>query len=59
MREVTLKLGIATYTFRKFDLEKTLAMTRRAGLEYVCLKDFHLSLKSTPEEIAKAAAPGG
>lgn len=52
----SLKLGVATYTFRKFDLEKTLAMTRRAGLEYVCLKDFHLSLKSTPDEIAKAAA---
>jgi sugar phosphate isomerase/epimerase len=52
----SLKLGIASYTFRKFDLEKTLAMTKRAGLEYVCLKDFHLSLKSTPEECAKAAA---
>lgn len=51
-----LKLGLASYTLRKFDLDKTLAMTHRAGLEYICLKDMHLPLTSTPEEIAAAVA---
>jgi sugar phosphate isomerase/epimerase len=50
-----LKLGIASYSFRKFSLEKALAMTKRAGLPYVCLKSFHLPLTATPEEIAAAA----
>lgn len=51
----TLELGIASYTFRKFDLEKTLAMTKRAGLKHVCLKSFHLPLTATPEQLAAAA----
>ena len=50
-----LKLGIASYSFRKFNLEKALAMTKRAGLSYVCLKSFHLPLTATPDEIAAAA----
>jgi len=50
-----LKLGIASYSFRKFSLEKALAMTKRAGLKYVCLKSFHLPLTATPAEIAAAA----
>lgn len=49
------KLGIASYTFRKFGLEKTLAMTRRVGLEYVCLKSFHLPLDATAEQCRAAA----
>jgi sugar phosphate isomerase/epimerase len=49
-----LKLGITSYTFRHFSLEKTLAMTKRAGLKYVSLKDKHLPLNATPEQIAAA-----
>jgi inosose dehydratase len=51
-----LNLGIASYTFRAFDLDKTLAMTKRAGLKNVCLKSMHLPLASKPEELAAAAA---
>jgi sugar phosphate isomerase/epimerase len=51
-----LKLGVASYTFRKFDLDKTLAMTKQAGLQYICLKSMHLPLESTPEQIAAAVA---
>ena len=51
----TLELGIASYTFRKFDLTKTLAMTKRAGLKHVCLKSFHLPLDAKPEQLAAAA----
>ena len=49
-------LGIASYTFKDFSLDQTLAMTARVGLKQVCLKSFHLSLESTPDEIAQAAA---
>jgi inosose dehydratase len=45
-----LKLGIASYTFRKFTLDQAIAMTKQVGLKYINLKDVHLSLKSTPEE---------
>lgn len=51
-----LKLGLASYSTRKFNLERTLEMTRRVGLEYLCLKSFHLPLEAKPDEIAAAAA---
>jgi len=44
-------LGMASYTFRKFNLEDTLAMTKRLGLERIAFKSFHLPLESTKEEI--------
>ena len=50
-----LKLGLASYTLRKFDLDKTLAMTRRLGLKYIALKSMHLPLESGPAQIAEAA----
>ena len=49
-----VKLGVASYTFRKFDLDKTLALSRRAGLKYICLKSMHLPLDAKPERIAEA-----
>lgn len=49
----SLKLGLTTYTFREFNLEQAVAMTRRVGLEYICLKDLHLPLDSGPEKIAE------
>jgi inosose dehydratase len=55
-RNILFKLGLASYTLRKFPLDETLAMTQRVALEYICLKSFHLALDSSPEEIAKAAA---
>jgi len=45
------KLGLASYTLRKFNLDDTLAMTKRVGLKYVCFKDFHLAMDSTPDQI--------
>jgi len=50
------ELGMASYTLRKFNLEQTIAMTKRLGLKYICLKDFHLPLKSSQEAIEKAKA---
>ncbi len=51
-----LSLGMASYTFREFGLEETLAMTKKLGLERIAFKSFHLPLESTPEEIDKVAA---
>ncbi len=52
----TITLGLASYTLRKFDLDETLAMTRRVGLDTICLKSFHLPMNSSPEQIADVAA---
>ncbi len=54
--ERALKLGLASYTLRKFSLDEALAMTKRVGLEVICLKSFHLPMDATGEEIAAAAA---
>jgi inosose dehydratase len=54
--EPPLKLGLASYTLRKFKLDETLAMTRRVGLKYICFKSMHLELDSTPAQIEAAVA---
>jgi len=46
-----LKLGLASYTFRKFNLDDTLAMTKRLELKKIAFKSFHLPLESTRQEI--------
>jgi inosose dehydratase len=45
-----LKLGVATYSFIRFPLDKTLASLRRVGVHFVSVKDAHLPLKSTVSE---------
>jgi sugar phosphate isomerase/epimerase len=49
-----LKMGIASYSLRKFSLDDALIMTQKLGVKYITLKDIHLSLKSTQEEIQTA-----
>ena len=48
----TFVLAIAGYTFNKFKLEPTLEMLKKVDVSYLCIKDFHLPIKSTDEEIA-------
>ncbi len=55
-KEAPLKLGLASYSLRKFNLDETLKMTQRVALKYICLKSFHLPMNSTPEQIARVAA---
>ena len=55
-RKLPLELGLASYTLRKFPLDQALQMTRRVGLEFICLKSFHLPLEATADQIAEAAA---
>jgi sugar phosphate isomerase/epimerase len=47
----SFKLGIAGYTFHKFDLQTTLETMQRCDVHYLCIKDFHLPVKSTDAEI--------
>ena len=54
--EPKIKLGMASYTLRKFDLDQTLAMTKRVGLEYIAFKSFHLPLDSSPQQIRDTVA---
>jgi len=46
------KIGMAGYTFAKFDIDKTLETMQRVDVHYLCIKDFHLPLASTDEQIA-------
>ena len=46
-------LGMAGYTFNKFDLDTTLAFMKRIDVHYLCIKDFHLPLDANAEQIVK------
>jgi sugar phosphate isomerase/epimerase len=49
-----LKLGLTSYTLRKFSLDQAIAMTVDAGVKYISLKDVHLPLNSSPEQRKEA-----
>ncbi len=51
----SLNLGLASYTLRKFSLDRTLEETARLGLKYIALKSYHLPLESTRAECEKVA----
>ena len=44
-------VGMAGYTFKNFNVEKTIEMLKRVGIKYLSLKDFHMPLNSTQEQI--------
>lgn len=46
------RIGMAGYTFVRFDVDKTLETLRATDVHYLCIKDFHLPLNSTDEQIA-------
>ena len=49
--EIPFELGIASYTFREFSLEETVAMTAKLNIPKLCLKSMHMPLDSTADEI--------
>ena len=51
-KEDAFHVGMAGYTFVKFNLDTTLAVMQRIGVKYLCIKDFHLPLDSNAEQIA-------
>ncbi|GAA4801851.1 hypothetical protein GCM10023231_33370 [Olivibacter ginsenosidimutans] len=51
-KEDSFKLGMAGYSFLHFNLDESLAMMKKVDVHYLCIKDFHLPLNSTDEQIA-------
>lgn len=45
------KLGVATYSLRHFSRAQAIAMLKQMNVRYVNIKEFHLPLNSTPDEI--------
>ena len=54
--EPSFSLGMATYSFRKFDRADTVAMTKRLGLTHIAFKNFHLDYDTPLGEIETIAA---
>ncbi len=50
--DAKFNLSVAGYTFAKFDIDETLEVLQQLDLHYLCIKDFHLPMTSTDEEIA-------
>ena len=44
-------LGMAGYTFREFPVDQTIVMMKRIGVTNLSLKDFHMPMNSTQEQI--------
>lgn len=53
--EPKFELGLASYSFRKFDVDQMIKWCKKAELKKVTLKDFHLSQKASDEECAAMA----
>lgn len=52
----TFKLGVASYSLREFNRSLAIKSVKQIGTPYINIKEFHLSYRSTPEEMAKAKA---
>ena len=54
------KIGVAGFSFRNFNIDETLKMMKQMGVKYMSVKDFHLPMNSTAEQMeafkAKLAA---
>jgi inosose dehydratase len=51
---IPFDLGMASYTFRSFTLDQAIEMTVRLGMKKMTLKDMHLPMKITEEEMKVA-----
>src|SRR5690242_7953311 len=47
------KLGVATYSLRKFSRPDAIRMIQDLNTPYVSVKEFHLRYKDSPEELQK------
>lgn len=48
------KIGVATYSLRKFPRAQAIQMLKQLNVKYIDIKDVHLPLTSTPDEIKAA-----
>lgn len=57
-----VKIGVAGYSYRKFDIDQTMAYLQKMGVRYMSVKDWWLPLDSTVEQMdafkAKCASYG-
>ena len=44
-------IGVAGYTFAKFDVDQSIAMMKRVGITNLSVKEIHLPLNSSEEKI--------
>lgn len=44
-------LGMAGYTFREFSVEQTIEMMKKTGVTFLSVKDFHMPMNSTNQQI--------
>jgi sugar phosphate isomerase/epimerase len=51
-----LPLGIAGYTFKSFSIDQSIAMMKRIGVKNLSLKEIHLPINSTDDQINAALA---
>jgi sugar phosphate isomerase/epimerase len=47
----SFSIGMAGYTFKEFSIEKTIEIMKRVGVVNLSLKDFHMPMNSTQEQI--------
>src|SRR4051812_24809724 len=50
-----LKIGVASYSLRKLNVDAAIKAIQRVGLKYVSPKEMHLPLKGTPEQLKEGA----
>jgi sugar phosphate isomerase/epimerase len=51
-----LKIGVASYSLRGFNRKLAIAMLKKLDAKYVSIKDFHLAMNLSREDVAKQAA---
>ena len=53
-KSLPIRLGLASYTLRKMNLDDALAVCQKLDLKHISLKDMHLKLNSTDAQIDEA-----
>lgn len=50
-----IRLGVATYSLRKFSRPEAIGILKKLGVEYVSIKEFHLHYAESPEQTEEGA----
>ena len=50
----SIKLGVASYSFREFSRRMAIDMTKKLDTPYLTIKEFHALYRSTPDELDRA-----
>src|SRR5688572_25216776 len=53
-RDEKVRLGVASYSLRKFKRPECIEMVKACGTPYINIKSFHLPYELTPEQVAAA-----